>query len=413
MVFSQKKLELTHEKILSKDLLLVMLISFLAGTAITTQMGTLPLYVAHLGGTKGDAGTIVGILGLSALCLRIPIGGLLDKFGRKLILIIGMAVLVADFLVLNLNHQLGFLFFLRLVQGAALGIENTAVGTLASDLIPRNRLSVGLGYFSIAQTLPQAIGPLIGLYLVQNYGFNSLFFVGLLLTVIAFLASLLVSDRYEQKITKPQINQRLTSKEKLADDLSQSKEHRLSHKQGLLSVPVLVPSLILSIVCLANSGVTAFVSQFAIERNVSNIGYYFTVNALVTVLMRLIYPKFLVTIKTSKVVFVSLCFIIASLILVSKSTTLISFLLAGSLYGIGFASVLPIMNAVVLNHVSDHQRGRATAIFSASLDVAYGSGAMIWGFVAMQVGFEHMYLISGIFVALTLGVVMKYHKLLF
>lgn len=413
MVFSQKKLELTHEKILSKDLLLVMLISFLAGTAITTQMGTLPLYVAHLGGTKGDAGTIVGILGLSALCLRIPIGGLLDKFGRKLILIIGMAVLVADFLVLNLNHQLGFLFFLRLVQGAALGIENTAVGTLASDLIPRNRLSVGLGYFSIAQTLPQAIGPLIGLYLVQNYGFNSLFFVGLLLTVIAFLASLLVSDRYEQKITKPQINQRLTSKEKLADDLSQSKEHRLSHKQGLLSVPVLVPSLILSIVCLANSGVTAFVSQFAIERDVSNIGYYFTVNALVTVLMRLIYPKFLVTIKTSKVVFVSLCFIIASLILVSKSTTLISFLLAGSLYGIGFASVLPIMNAVVLNHVSDHQRGRATAIFSASLDVAYGSGAMIWGFVAMQVGFEHMYLISGIFVALTLGVVMKYHKLLF
>ncbi|MGX7046634.1 MFS transporter [Pseudolactococcus plantarum] len=413
MVFSQKKLELTHEKILSKDLLLVMLISFLAGTAITTQMGTLPLYVAHLGGTKGDAGTIVGILGLSALCLRIPIGGLLDKFGRKLILIIGMAVLVADFLVLNLNHQLGFLFFLRLVQGAALGIENTAVGTLASDLIPRNRLSVGLGYFSIAQTLPQAIGPLIGLYLVQNYGFNSLFFVGLLLTVIAFLASLLVSDHYEQKITKPQLNQRLTNKDNLANDLRQAKAHRLSPKQGLLSVPVLVPSLILSIVCLANSGVTAFVSQFAIERNVSNIGYYFTVNALVTVLMRLIYPKFLVTIKTSKVVFISLCFIIASLILVSKSTTLISFLLAGSLYGIGFASVLPIMNAVVLNHVSDHQRGRATAIFSASLDVAYGSGAMIWGFVAMQVGFEQMYLISGIFVALTLGIVMKYHKLLF
>ena len=413
MVFSQKKLELTQDKILSKDLLLVMLISFLAGTAITTQMGTLPLYVAHLGGTKGDAGTIVGILGISALCLRIPIGGLLDKFGRKLILIIGMAILVADFLVLNLNHQLGFLFFLRLVQGAALGIENTAVGTLASDLIPRNRLSVGLGYFSIAQTLPQAIGPLIGLYLVQNYGFNSLFFVGLLLTVIALLASILVSDHYEQKITKHQINQRLTNKHNVADDLRQTKEHVLSNKQGLLSVPVLVPSLILSIVCLANSGVTAFVSQFAIERNVSNIGYYFTVNALVTVLMRLIYPRFLVTIKTSKVVLVSLCFIIASLILVARSTTLMSFLLAGSLYGIGFASVLPIMNAVVLNHVSDNQRGRATAIFSASLDVAYGSGAMIWGFVAMQVGFEQMYLISGIFVALTLGVVMKYHKLLF
>ena len=179
MTVSQKEITLTQEKILSKDLLLVMVISFLASTAITTQMGTLPLYVAHLGGTKGDAGTVVGILGISALCLRLPIGGLLDKFGRKVILVIGLAVLVADFSILNLSHQLGFLFLLRLVQGGAMGVEGTAVGTLASDLIPKNRLSVGLGYFSIAQTLPQAIGPLIGLYLVENYGFNSLFFVGL------------------------------------------------------------------------------------------------------------------------------------------------------------------------------------------------------------------------------------------
>ena len=280
MTVSQKEITLTQEKILSKDLLLVMVISFLASTAITTQMGTLPLYVAHLGGTKGDAGTVVGILGISALCLRLPIGGLLDKFGRKVILVIGLAVLVADFSILNLSHQLGFLFLLRLVQGGAMGVEGTAVGTLASDLIPKNRLSVGLGYFSIAQTLPQAIGPLIGLYLVENYGFNSLFLVGLGLTILAFLASLFVSDHYQKGLTDCNIGPQLTSKEKI------------------ITVPVMIPSLILSIICLSNSGVTAFVSQFAIERHVTNIGYYFTVNALVTVLMRIIYPKFLVTIKT-------------------------------------------------------------------------------------------------------------------
>lgn len=395
MTVSQKEITLTQEKILSKDLLLVMVISFLASTAITTQMGTLPLYVAHLGGTKGDAGTVVGILGISALCLRLPIGGLLDKFGRKVILVIGLAVLVADFSILNLSHQLGFLFLLRLVQGGAMGVEGTAVGTLASDLIPKNRLSVGLGYFSIAQTLPQAIGPLIGLYLVENYGFNSLFLVGLGLTILAFLASLFVSDHYQKGLTDCNIGPQLTSKEKI------------------ITVPVMIPSLILSIICLSNSGVTAFVSQFAIERHVTNIGYYFTVNALVTVLMRIIYPKFLVTIKMSRLVLASLVFIVISFILVAKSVTLFDFLLAGSLYGIGFASILPIMNAVVLTHVSDQQRGRATAIFSASLDVAYGSGAMIWRFVAMHVGFEKMYMISGVFVALSLGIVVKYRKVIF
>lgn len=38
----------------------------------------------------------------------------------------------------------------------------------------------------------------------------------------------------------------------------------------------------------------------------------------------------------------SLVFIVISFILVAKSVTLFDFLLAGSLYGIGFASILPI-----------------------------------------------------------------------
>ncbi len=381
------------EKILTKDMLCVMLVTFLAGTAITTQMGTLPLYVAYLGGSEGDSGTIVGILGIAALCVRIPIGKLLDRFGRKMILIVGLVILVLDFTLLNLNHQLGFLFLLRLIQGAAMGIENTAIGTMASDLIPKSRLSAGLGYFSIAQTLPSAIGPFIGLYIVEHYGFELLFLTGLILTILAVLMSLLISDHYKGQ--------------------DKSKVKKTSSSKGILKVQVVIPSLVLSLICLANAGVTAFISQFALEKNVANIGYYFTVNALMTVLVRLIYPRFLAGIKNSILVFVSILFIILSFVMIAYSNTLAGFLFAAILYAIGFASVFPIMNAIVLSNVGDHERGQATSIFSASLDVAYGSGAMVWGFVAMGVGFSNMYLVSAILPIISLIIMVKYRKKFF
>ena len=69
-------------KLWTKDFLLVNSITFLAMTAITTQMGTLPLYVTALGGSKAVAGSIVGILGIAALFFRLPIGILLDRYGR-------------------------------------------------------------------------------------------------------------------------------------------------------------------------------------------------------------------------------------------------------------------------------------------------------------------------------------------
>ncbi|MBS7576445.1 MULTISPECIES: MFS transporter [unclassified Enterococcus] len=391
--------EKNEVKIFSKDLLLVMLVGFLAGTAITTQMGTLPLYIDYLGGSKGQSGMVVGILGISSLFCRIPVGRLLDRYGRKLILCMGLIILVIDFMFLNLFHEIMLLFILRFIQGLGMGIESTATSTLASDLIPKSRLTVGLGYFSIALTLPSAIGPLIGLFLVQNYGFNALFFAGLLLTILAAIASLFISDQYKKQLK--------STSEKV------SAAKNFQSKSLLLKIEVIIPSLIMFLVCLTNSAVTAFISQFAIEKSVNNIGYYFTVNAITTVVVRIIYPRIFRNIKNGILVSGSIIVMIASFWLISVSQTLFHFLLAAILFGIGFASILPIMNAIVLNNVSKFQRGNATAIFSAAMDVAYGGGAMIWGFIAMLSGFSLMYQLCGALVALTLLIAFKFKKFLF
>lgn len=188
----------SHEKqLFSKDMVLLMVINFLVMTAVTTQMGTLPLYVTRLGGNAVMSGLVVGIWGLAALAARIPVGKLIDSYGRKQLVLIGLGILVIDFSTLIFVSTIVSLIILRAVQGLGNGTQSTAVATLVADKIPKEKLSIGLGYFSISQTLPAAIGPAIGLMIVENLGFQSLFYFSLLLVSLAFLLTLFIKDSYD------------------------------------------------------------------------------------------------------------------------------------------------------------------------------------------------------------------------
>ncbi|MER2234656.1 MAG: MFS transporter, partial [Leuconostoc mesenteroides] len=169
----------TDQRLFTKDFIILMMINFLVMTAVTTQMGTLPLYVTHLGGNSIMSGLVVGIWGLAALCARIPVGKLLDTYGRKKLIFIGLAILMADFSMLIFYSTIASLIVLRALQGIGNGTQSTSVATMVADKLPKQKLSIGLGYFSISQTLPAAIGPAIGLVVVENFGFQSLFYFSL------------------------------------------------------------------------------------------------------------------------------------------------------------------------------------------------------------------------------------------
>lgn len=365
-------MEVSHQKvrIWTKDFILLLLITTLSMTAITTQMGTLPLLVAQIGGSKATSGAIVGVLGIAALFVRFPIGLMLDKYGRKILLLIGLLILVIDFTLLNFLQTLLSLFLLRLVQGVGNSVQATASATMTADLIPKERLTIGLGYFSIAQSVPSAIGPLIGLTVVQNYGFESLFRVALVLTIIAFILSLFVNESLLVRETIPQTEV----------------------DTSLLKNPgVIFPSLIMFMIYLAQAGVVAFIAQLALERGILGAGYYFTLMSLVSVTVRLCFSSILFRLKRSLVIHVSIFFIIIAYGNIVFASSIIYLLISAILFGIGIANLMPLMNTIVLQSVSDSQTGKATAIFMLSLDVAYGGGAVIWGIIASVFGFEWMY----------------------
>ena len=376
--------DIDEQRIWSKDFILVMVITTFASTAITTQMGTLPLYVASLGGSTAVSGAIVGVLGISALIFRFPTGVLLDTYGRRALLIIGLAILLIDFSLLNVFRTLLMLFCLRLLQGIGNGIQTTSTSTLAADLIPPGRLQTGLGYFSLAQVVPSAIGPLIGLSVVEHFGYRMLFVVGVVLTAAALALSLLLTDR-----GVPGRNATATCE--------RGERTRSGDSLTLLMRPsILLPSAVMFVVFCAAAGVTAFVAQFAVEVGIADVGVYFVVASASTVIVRLFISPLLIRFRQSAVVLVSLTMVCATFFLVANAANLGVLLIAAALYGAGQANLQPVMNTLVLDGIEPGQLGRVTAFFSASADVAYGGGALLWGIVAGWCGFRSMYVICGV-----------------
>ncbi|MDR1605851.1 MAG: MFS transporter [Streptococcaceae bacterium] len=385
------------ERIFSKDFCFLMIVSFLTGIAMTTQMGTLPLFVSYLGGSKGQAGIVVGMLGISSLIFRLPVGPLLDRFGRKLVLIIGMIVMLIDFACLNYFQTVSLLIILRFVQGAGLAFSSTAITTMASDLIPSSRMAVGMSYFTISSTIAAALGPMLGLFLIMRYGFTAMFFVAVILTLLAIGLGLMIPDYYQAQL-KAQ---------------PKAKADTVTERATVLKAPIVIPSLIIFMACLSYSGVATFYSQFALERHVNNIGYSFAIGSVAIILARIVYSRFLVAVKDSILLAGSILLMVASFSITAESHTLFQFLIASALLGFGFSLIMPILTAVVLKRVSPYQRGNALAVFTGATDIAVGAGAMVWGYVAGLVGFSLTFLACAAFVALALMIIFKYRQSLF
>jgi MFS family permease len=156
----------------------------------------LPLYVASLPAPflpfsePVRTGILISLYGFVAAVLQPFAGALSDRLcRRKLFIQIGLAILGGSTLLFILASQFTDLLILRTLQGVGVALDLPAV--LAIMTVSTKQVTRGgsMGIFTSARMAGFAIGPLIGGYLYDTFGFNSAFYVG---AGFVFLAMILV-----------------------------------------------------------------------------------------------------------------------------------------------------------------------------------------------------------------------------
>jgi MFS family permease len=380
-----KSYTISETSIWNRNFILNLTVTFLLFLSMYVLLPTLPIYARTLGGNETIAGTVVGLFTFSSVLVRPLFGNLLDRQGRKSILIIGIIISILAVIAHNLAFNLVVLLALRVIHGVGWGASTTATITIASDLIPAEKRNEGMGFYGIASIIGMAIGPALGLSLM-NYSLTLLLTASTILAALGLVVSFFIN--YEK---------------------SQNKTVNKSAKPAkavILEKTAIPPALVLLCITLTYGGIVSFIPLYAGARGVQNIGLFFTVYALVLLISRPIIGKLADRYGGRKFVAPGILLIAAALGVLIKADSLPLFLLSGIIYGIGFATVQPILNAIVVSLAPPERRGAANATFTTAMDLGIGIGSIILGFIVQQSGYESMYGISAIFALL--GIIVFY-----
>jgi MFS family permease len=163
-----------------------------------------------------------------------------------------------------------------------------------------------------------------------------------------------------------------------------------------LSVAVSVLLLFISY-----ASITTFVPLFADFLKV-NSGLFFLVYSATLFLSRPIGGKLSDQYGEMFVVVPALLISILALIVLSVSTGLFGMLVSATLYGIGFGSAQPVLQATILRLVPPDRRGVASASFSTATDLGIGLGSIIFGWVAKYASYQILFTISAVSVIFSL-----------
>jgi DHA2 family multidrug resistance protein len=145
-------------------------------------------------GTGVDNGAWISTAYLIGEIVVIPLTDYLSRVFSFRIYLITNAILFLVFSVAcAFAHNLSQMIALRALQGFSGGVLIPMAFTLVLTKLPGPQRSIGMALFALTATFAPAIGPTIGGYLTENYGWQYIFFINLVpgaVMVVGLVATL-------------------------------------------------------------------------------------------------------------------------------------------------------------------------------------------------------------------------------
>ncbi len=381
-----------EQKLFTKAFLMVCIMSLFLRIAIQMQATSMPLYMQYLGSSMSNAGLSTTLSMFAAFLVRPFTGIILDRYGRKWLLIIGMLLFCAVTFGYTMTTTVLMLLTLRTIGGIASAIYTTASGTMASDIIPEAEMGRGIGLFSLAIPIAQAFSPTIALAFIGNdNNFNLVFMANIVIVIIAIVLTVGMGYKEPDTIGKKEIEVQGKS----------SKQNVFSNMFEKGALPAAMPYIF---IVFGSAGLGVFLPTYAKSLGIENIGIFYTVQAVVILTVRLLSGKVTSRVGYAPPLVVSFVVLTLSMVALGFATKLWEFLAIAAFIGIGNGLSQPLLNAAAIINSDKFRRGSANATFFAAFDIGFGSGAYIMGLFADALGIPGMFFVGAGFTVLSIPV---------
>lgn len=428
---------MAREKLWTKDFVLGAGVNF----AIMANYYSLMVVVAdyamkQYGASAAVAGLAASIFIIGALVSRVVVGYIMDRVGRKRLLLIVSTLEVVFSAAYFLGLNIGVLFVLRFCHGFCYGAGSTTVGTVVTSIVPNSRKGEGIGYYMLSVTVGAAIGPFLGMFLTQIAGYELLFGAATFIAV-GNLVSVILLKVPEQK---PQVKKvraanveakqsaeaavgeaanasaspaastaavatpataAATSKGTAAAKPAAPK-HRFSLKD-FLEFTIFPLSATCAVLYFCYSSLLTFLTPFSAEAGLETASsFFFVVYAIATFATRPFTGK-LFDSKGDKYVMIPafVAFIIGMAILSSVHTP-VAMLVSAALLGFGVGTIQSSALALCVRMTPDSRIALANSTFYMFLDLGVGVGPLLLGMAEPVLGYRGLFISMAFVAALAL-----------
>ncbi|MFN7096289.1 MAG: multidrug effflux MFS transporter [Gammaproteobacteria bacterium] len=183
-------------------LLLLLLITALGQVAVDIYLPSMPSMQAALGTSKEYIQLTLTVYTVGFGVSQLFYGPLSDRFGRRNLLLFGMALSAIASLGCALTSSIGGLITYRLIQGVGAGAASVLTRAILRDCYSGAQMSRIGGYMSIAWSLVPMIAPVLGSYIQTYIGWRGNFIFLIIFISITLLLTLrwLPDTNYNKRI---------------------------------------------------------------------------------------------------------------------------------------------------------------------------------------------------------------------
>lgn len=363
----------TTTSLLSLNFVSLVISSIFFYSSMYIVLNYLPDFVLSYGGSQADIGLATGALVFSSLLVRLFAGWIIDKWGRKWVIISGCTIFTFAPLLYGFVNSVNGLIAARMMLGIGLSLFTTAGLTVVTDITEKSRWGEATGFFLSAQLVAISLAPGLGSLIAGSKN---------MLALIPYAASFgLFSLILSVSIKTARIHVK----------------HQ-SHIKELNKHRIVATSTASMAVGLGYATVITFLPIIAKQNGMNSASLFYLIYALIALIVRAPAGRLSDRIGRRLLIFPTVILSSVALLLVSKANTPLEMIIAAVLYGVGFGSAYPIIGAMAVDHTSNDARGIAVGFYQGGFDSGLLLGSVVGGKIGQQFGVSAIFMSVAVFI---------------
>ena len=338
----------------------------------------LPLFLDDLGFDKSEIGILMGSFGISSILLTPITSTLIDKYGKKILGTIALAIMIVSSLLFIYIDNFYALFLLRIFQGLSFSIFFNSSSALASDNLDDNNRKKGLSIFYSSTIFPYFIGPYFGEIILINLGYFYFFIFSSLFSLIAIL----ILFNVDSKNINP----------------NNEIEVRLKDFFHIINNPDSKKFLITNFLSSTGFGIIMnFIAIFLKDKSLK-AGLFFATYSVIVTIVRLFLSDLISTNKLFIKVLIMLAFFSISIFFLPFTENITHVIIFAVIFSSTYALIYPFISSLLVQPGNENSSGRLFGALNATFGIGVHLMTFVFGYVIQYFGYARGFQTCSLFI---------------